>query len=177
MLARDVFVAADTIRLHMGANRSLVGNISSSLVLFGKFATSWSGISNVKLGPHRQDAAVTDYVDLATFSANLWSHTAVRLFQIKSAEDQRGIQAFGMRFGSVGLATSVNEITTSLVKRFSDFRGASRGSVSSAGSIYSGMDEIPETVRLSKRDSVSSLHSLNTLNRARTHTPRNSMSN
>ncbi|OBA22117.1 hypothetical protein METBIDRAFT_15406, partial [Metschnikowia bicuspidata var. bicuspidata NRRL YB-4993] len=175
MHARDVFCGVETIKSYMGASRSLASNISSSLAMFGKFASSWSGMSNSKPLPDRQDAAVTDYVEANYCAVNVWADTAVRLFKSK-ADDEKVIQAFGMKFGSVGLATSVNEITSSLVKRFSDFRGGHRASVSSAGSVYSGVEEIQEAARLTKRDSVSSLHSLNTLNRARSHTPRNSMS-
>ncbi|KAM9926524.1 hypothetical protein OXX59_003162 [Metschnikowia pulcherrima] len=177
MLARDIFSGTESVRIFMGANRSLVGNISSSLAMFGKLATSWSGISGTKPVPARQDAAITEYVDANTSLTNVWAHTSVKLFRMRKPDEDRGLQAFGMRFGSVGSATSVNDITNSLVKRFSDFRGNNRSSVSSAGSGYHNIDEIPEGARLSKRNSVSSLHSLNTLNRARSNTPRNSMSN
>ncbi|GEQ69814.1 hypothetical protein JCM33374_g3489 [Metschnikowia sp. JCM 33374] len=177
MLSRDIYGGAETVKMFMGANKSLVSNISSSLAMFGKFATSWSGMNSSKPVPERQDAAITDYLDINFSSLNVWATTSVKLFKIKRPGDDRVIQAFGMRFGSVGSASSVNDITNSLVKRFSDFRTSHRSSISSAGSVYSGMDDIPEGARLTKRDSVSSLHSLNTLNRARSNTPRNSMSN
>lgn len=173
MLGYDVFWGAETIRQYMGVNKSLVSNISSSLAMFGKFASGWSNAP--KPNSTRQDAAIIEYLELNFSPLNVWTSTSVRLFQYKRNDDDKGIQAFGMRFGLVGLASSVNDITNSLVKRFSDFRGSHRASISSAGSVYS--DTIPECARLAKRDSVSSLHSLNTLNRARSNTPRNSMSN
>lgn len=168
MLYWDIYNGKSILRSFVSADKTLMGNISSHLAMFSKIASSWLS----RPSPDTKDDATIAYVEAALLQVNIWLGTTTKLFKTRQSSD-RG-NAFGIRFGSVGLTPSVNDITTLLAKRFSEFR-STRSSVSSTAS--APIEELPERVKLIKRDSVSSLHSLNTLNRARSCTPRNSMSN
>lgn len=165
------YKAADNIKLFVGTNNTLMKNISSSIALLGKIASSWSGLSwnNAKDDP--QEEELTRFVESNTSGINPWAHTNVRLFKVDD-ENDRVYNPFGLKYGS-NSNNSVSDLTNSLVKKLGDFRNSSRGSVVSISSIPQEDSERP---KLHTRNSVSSLHSLNTLNRTRSNTPRNSIS-
>lgn len=162
VVAWDVYVGADTIRSYVAGDKTIFGNISSSLALFSKFASGWTGF-----GAGGGADAASAQEDTVAFSTNVWAGTNIRLFSAKAQEKR----LFGLRIGSAGSAGSVNELTSSFARKFR------LGSRSSSSSTVSTIEEMQDLSKLGKRDSVSSLHSLNTLNRARSYTPRSSISN
>jgi len=170
----DIYNSTETVRKFVKTSKTLMNNISSSIAVLSKFASNWSGLGTPAPNSH-QDQITIDYVERGSCWLNLWESSNVRLFKIKANDNDKFFNAFGLKFGNatpnIGGA---NDITHSLARRFSDFR--SRSIVSSTTSIPQTIDELPDGPRLSKRNSVSSLHSLNTLNRSRSNTPRNSFS-
>lgn len=173
----DIYNTQENIKAHVGSNTSLMNSISSSIAVFSKFASSWSGLGSRHLDNTSELGFITDHVDRALTTHNVWSHTNVRLFKINLNDGDKFFNALGLKFGQSALSNNnVNDITHSLARRFSDFRMNSRSSVISQSSFHLALDELQERPRLSNRNSVSSLHSLNTLNRSRSNTPRNSVS-
>lgn len=169
----DIYNVTDTVKKFVRTNMTFMTNISSSIAVFSKFASNWSGLGNSSLNMP-QDQIVIDYVERGSCWLNLWESTNVKLFKIKANDNDKFFNAFGLKFGNTASNSgSVNDITHSLARRFSDFRTRANGSTTS---VPQTIDELFEGARLSKRNSVSSLHSLNTLNRTRSNTPRNSIS-
>lgn len=163
----NVYNAQDNVKQFVRSNNTLMKNISSSIAVFSKFASSWSGF----VGNSGSDAEnVTHQVETSLNFTNVWAATNVKLLKAKGSEGDRFFNPFNLKFGN-SVLTAGNDIANSLVRRFSDFRTSSRSSIISANL---NIDEDPP--RLSKRNSVTSLHSLNTLNRTRSNTPRNSIS-
>lgn len=172
----DVYSGLDTIQNFVKTSKTLINNISSSIAVLSKFASSWSGLGGGSAPTDPEDQIAVDYVTRGLSMINLWEQTNVKLFKIKSNDNDKFFNAFGLKFGSAHAPNGgVNDITNSLARRFSDFRMNSRSSISTASSVPPTIDEM-ELPRLCKRNSVSSLHSLNTLNRSRSNTPRNSFS-
>lgn len=165
------YKAADNIKLFVGTNNTLMKNISSSIALLGKIASSWSGLSwnNAREDPKEEE--LTRFVEINTNGINPWAHTNVKLFKVDDDAD-KVYNPFGLKY-STGSNNSVGDLTNSLVKKLGDFRNSSRGSIVSISSVP---HEDLDRPKLHTRNSVSSLHSLNTLNRTRSNTPRNSIS-
>lgn len=175
----DIYNAQETIKSFVGTNRSLMNSISSSIAVFSKFASSWSSLGAKNLDEASEMAFTTEHVERGLTSQNIWSSTNVKLFKKNGGDNDKFFNAFGLKFNNSAPSNSGsgNDIANSLVRRLSDFRMNSRSSiVSLTGSFHANIDEQPERPRLAKRNSVSSLHSLNTLNRTRSNTPRNSFS-
>lgn len=176
LLYWELFTESEAIKQFIGSNNNFMKNISSSLAVFGRFATSWSGYgtsaAEAKSTPEDLEKS---YVENSLTSVNIWKGTNTKLFKARNETDKL-LYALGAKLGSNIANAGVNDITNSLVRRFSDFRTGSRGSVTSTGSIYPSLEDVSETAKVTKRNSVSSLHTLNTLNRSRSHTPRNSFS-
>lgn len=170
----DIYNDTETIKRFVRANMTLMNNISSSIAVLSKFASNWSGLGSS--APNvQQDQIVIDYVERGSCWVNLWEATSVKLFRIKANDNDKFFNALGLKFGSTAPNNgSVNEITNSLARRFSDFR--IRTNLPPTAHPQT-IEELFDGARLSKRNSVSSLHSLNTLNRTRSNTPRNSISN
>lgn len=165
------FRAPDNIKLFIGTNNTLMKNISSSIALLGKIASSWSGLSWNSNQEDPKEEELTRFVEANLSTINPWAHTNVKLFKVDE-ENDKAYNPFGLKYNSSS-NTSVSDLTNSLVKKLGDFRNGSRGSIVSISSIP---QEDPERPKLNTRNSVSSLHSLNTLNRTRSNTPRNSIS-
>lgn len=163
----------ESIRKYVRNNTSLMANITSSIAVLSRFASTWSGIGgNAPAKP--QDQIIIDYVERGLCTVNIWEGTNVKLFKIKPNENDKIFNAFGLKFGNANSGNGgINEITNSLARRFSDFRTNSRSNTT-VNSVYLTPEDAES--RPSKRNSVSSLHSLNALNRTRSNTPRNSFS-
>lgn len=173
----DIYSGTETIKKFVRTNKSLINSISSSIAVLSKFASSWSGLGGGSATAGPEDQITIDYVERGLCSLNLWEATNVKLFNIKPNDNDMFFNSFGLKFGSASPNPGgVNDITNSLARRFSDFRMSSRTSVSAASTHHLTIEEQADGARLLKRDSVSSLHSLNTLNRTRSNTPRNSLS-
>lgn len=175
----NIYNAQENIKAFVGTNSSLMNSISSSIAVFSKFATSWSNLGAKNLVEADELAFNTKHIEQALTSQNLWSSTNVKLFKRNGSDGDKFFNTFGLKFNNSvpGNTINGNDIANSLVRRLSDFRINSRSSiVSLTASFHTSIDEQPERPRMSKRNSVSSLHSLNTLNRTRSNTPRNSFS-
>lgn len=171
VLYEEVLNSTENMQAFMGSESSFMKGVSSSLAVFSKFASSWTGLGGATATDVPEDAT-KEYVVQGLSLVNVWKGTNLKLFRSKLENDKLG-NAFGLKFGS---NAGVGDLTNSLVRRFSDFRTNSRASVGSINSVPSTLEDVPEGLRLSKRNSVSSLHTLNTLNRSRSNTPRNSIS-
>lgn len=166
----NVFNAPENVKLFVGTNKTLMKNISSSIAVLSKFASSWSGLTSATSnGAETQE--VIDFVEKCLNSTNVWVPTNVKLFKVKGGDNDKFFNPFNLKFGN-SVLNAGGDIANSLARRFSDFRMNSRSSISSVNLFGDDIDP----PRLSKRNSVSSLHSLNTLNRSRSNTPRNSIS-
>lgn len=169
----SIFNSHEHVKSVLSANNTIMKNISSSIMLFGKIASSWSGITNSLPGKEQGQNAVL-YVETNFNRNSPWTLTNPRLFLTGPEEDDGFINPFISKLGQGGQNIAMADLTNSLARRFSDFRLGSRSLLSSGASGQHNDDH--ERLKLTKRNSVSSLHSLNTLNRTRSNTPRNSMS-
>lgn len=165
-LYSDLYFAPDKFKSAFGLNKSLVSDISSSLASFGRLASSWSGLGGGGQPESNENIELNEYLASVINSSNIWASTAVKLFNTQTETDKG---YFGLKFPS----QSQPEPAGSLNRRISDFRSSSRASVTTIGSL-THQDDFDN--KLHKRNSVTSLHSLNTLNRTRSNTPRNSIS-
>lgn len=179
ILYENIYNAQENIKTFLGTNSSLINSISSSIAVFSKFASSWSNLGAKSLTEDDEMSFSIKHIEHALTSQNVWSPTNVKLFKRNANDGDKFFNTFGLKFNnSVPNSNgNGNDLTHSLVRRLSDFRMNSRSSIVSLNaSFHTIMDEQPERPRLAKRNSVSSLHSLNTLNRTRSNTPRNSFS-
>lgn len=184
LIQGDCYNSETNVRLHLGRTGKLSKSIVASLTTFGRFASGISGFARQSLPA--SETHVLTHVAAALTTTNQWADTHITSFQI---EQSRAAGLFGSLAAKVGLGASPQTIPASpgphdmpptLVRRISDLRlsNSNRNSVSPAPSGWSTPQEEqePQFPRLTPRNSVSSLHSLNTLNRTRSNTPRNSIS-
>lgn len=165
MIYLDIFKDVDLVRASMKKSNSVLGYISSSLSFFGKFTNSW--IVSTPQIYQDWDQQLVELAKQTNSSPCLWRETLTKLFE---TQDSPGVfSSIGHRIGDT-LASAVN-FTNTLVRRLSGMRGNSRTSIASSGT---NMEEIPERIKPVKRPSSNSIHSLNSLNRVRSYTPRNS---
>lgn len=155
MIYWDIFSCCDLVGSSVKQGNSLMNNISTSITYLSRFASSW--VTNPAQPTNAGDTFVIEYVTRSLPRHNPWSTTQTKLFEAYAGADT--FSPFGLKFTD-NLPVSVNN----LVRRLSGLRSHSRASVTSVGS---GLDEIPESATLKKRFSVSSIHSFNSLNRAR----------
>ena len=142
-----------------------------------------------------------EWVNNSLTNVNCWSDTNIKLFKVENTENNSFFASLNSRLNGYGQNNgtlpgkrpysqaipstpgSLNDLT----RRFSDFRFNSSPNVRSVGAspLPSGLSTPIEEQemyfqRRPYRNSVTSLHSLNTLNRSRSNTrsntPRNSMS-
>lgn len=171
IIDENSYKSTENLKLFIGTNSTLMKNISSSIALLGKIASSWSGFgwNNNLVDP--KDEELIAYVEENMSCYNPWGESQVRIFKTGDESD-RVYNPFGLKY-TTPTNTSVTDLTNTLVKRLGDFRLGSRSSIISISSVPQEESERPN---LLPRNSVTSLHSLNTLNRTRSNTPRNSIS-
>lgn len=167
MLYWDIFSCSDLVKTSMKQGTSIISNLSSSISYLSRFASSWvNGSSQLS---NDGDTKLMEYVKRGLPRNNSWAITQTKLFDIELGSGS--FSPFGIKLNT--LAAAVNNLTNTLVRRLSGFRTTNRSSVTS---LNGGLDEIPERAKPVKRPSAGSIHSLNSLNRARSYTPRNSFS-
>ncbi|KAM3122098.1 hypothetical protein CJJ07_003230 [Candidozyma auris] len=171
IIQNNGFRSTDNIKLFIGTNSTLMKNISSSIASIGKIATSWSGSLWSNNQDNSAEQELIQFVDSNSNSTNPFASTAIKLFRVDDEED-KSFNPFGIKFNSHSNG-GVADLTQSLSRKLGDFRNGSRGSIVSITSVS---QEDTDRPKLHPRNSVSSLHSLNTLNRTRSNTPRNSIS-
>lgn len=180
-------------------NYKIVKNITSKLTL------NWTNFlkldnTNGNDSATNMDEAL-EWVNNSLTNVNCWSDTNIKLFKVENTENNSFFASLNSRLNGYGQNNgtlpgkrpysqaipstpgSLNDLT----RRFSDFRFNSSPNVRSVGAspLPSGLSTPIEEQemyfqRRPYRNSVTSLHSLNTLNRSRSNTrsntPRNSMS-
>lgn len=141
----------------VASKNKLIKNITS-FMSFGMFSDSNSNLENPE---------TISEIEKTISSTNVWNGTAIKLFKI---ENNTGF------FDSLNHKL-VNESRLSLSRRLSDLRFGKQ-SPQMSPNLNSGLSTPKEDQELyfPRKNSVTSLHSLNTLNRSRTATPRNSIS-
>ena len=185
LIQSECYNSEEYVRNYLGKFSKLTKSIALSLTSIGRFASGLSGFSKPVLQPSDSEA-VNFHVTDALTTTNQWARTDISSFQV---EQPQATGLFGAIAAKVGFASSpqaipgspgTNDMSHTLVRRISDLRlsNSSRTSISSIASGLSTPQEEQDPVfpRSQSRNSVSSLHSLNTLNRSRSNTPRNSIS-
>ncbi|KAG2732000.1 hypothetical protein G9P44_004417 [Scheffersomyces stipitis] len=183
LLGGAVYNSVDSVKTYTGNNNKIMKNITTSIASVSKLTSSWTGFMKHSTTAYsaNDSAEVAEWVKSSLTAVNQWNHTDVKLFKIETSSG-----SFFGKLGSVneavpGTPGGVNDMANSIVRRLSDFRlnNSSRGSISS---VHSGLTTPVEEQeqyfpKFSARNSITSLHSLNAINRSRSATPRNSMSN
>ncbi|KAK6456160.1 protein putatively [Scheffersomyces xylosifermentans] len=188
LLYGAMYNSVDAVRAYSGNSNKIMKNITTSIASVSKLTSSWTGFMKTNAGSSAilaNDAPeVHEWVRASLTVVNQWNHTAVKLFRIQNSNSDGILGAFN-KLGGVNQAVpstpgGVNDMASHLVRRLSDFR-LNNTSRASMGSIPSGLttpveEQEPSFGKFQSRNSVTSLHSLNTLNRSRSNTPRNSIS-
>lgn len=189
LLFGNIYNAGSNVKVFTGNRSKIMKNFSSTLVSFSKFTSSWTGLSKYQgTGPTLNESdEVLNWVLSALTSINPWAYTSIKLFKIAPVVNESFFGSISKVSNSIQASPStpsgINDIPGTLARKFSDFRirnnsASSISSLQSASSILNTPKDEQEAHfgRYVARNSVSSLHSLNTLNRSRTNTPRNSVS-
>lgn len=158
LLYGNVYSAADRVRAHSSSNK-LMKNILSGIASFSKLTSGWA----FKSDAYAELPETAIYVNRALSNINPYAQTNVKLFKI----DASG--GFFRTFAPGGV-----DMALLLVRRLSDFRVSNSGRQSLPGTPVEEQGEF--FGKYTPRNSVTLLHSLNTLNRTRSNTPRNLIS-
>lgn len=189
LLLCNVYNALDSVRNYTGNNNRLMKNLQTSFISFSKFTASFSNLyrqnGRTDIDPVDLSKALL-WVNMSLTTVNHWSDTNIKLFKVTNSQNDSLLDILNSRMGKnnnqavPGTPSGVNDMANILTRKISDF-GMRNGSVSSFSSLQSSGsfldDHDPGIYSHRPRASTTSLHSLNTMNRSRTVTPRNSLSN
>ena len=180
ILYNEVYHAIDSCNFFTGNNNKIMKNINDSVATVSKFTSTWKNFlqsSNDNDTPMEIPTEVLKWVGKSLLSHNIWADTTISLFKIEFVYND-GFFNFSKKAQAVPTTPVMHsERSPSLSRRVSDIRSnnVSRGS---HVSLNSGLvfGEERDGIQRRPTGSVTSLHSLNTLNRTRSNTPRNSIS-
>lgn len=190
LLFGNVYNAGDNVKAFTGNKNKIMKNFSSTLVSFSKLTSGWAGLNKQLPGTgtiSNESDVVSTWVESALTNINPWAYTSIKLFKIEPAVNEGFFGSANAKVANNVMAApstpnGVNDMASTLARKFSDFRirnnsSSSISSMQSANSILNTPIDEQEACfgKYIPRNSVSSLHSLNTLNRSRTNTPRNSV--
>lgn len=189
LLNGRIFNAVENVNAHVNGAGNIMSNLSSSLASFSKFTSGWSNLTKTttttKVDTGNDSPEVLAWVMNNLTNVNNWSHTDIKLFKIEFSNRESFFPIDTTGFGistnqsAPGTPRGMNDMANSLVRRFSDFRlnNSARTPTLGSANTFTQIDENePNMGKYGKRNSVTSLHSLNALNRSRTNTPRSSIS-
>ncbi|CUM47121.1 uncharacterized protein AC631_03506 [Debaryomyces fabryi] len=190
LLFGNIYNAGENVKLFTGNRNKIMKNFSSTLVSFSKFTSGWTGLNKQAPGTgsvSNESDVVSNWVESALTNTNPWAYTSIKLFKIEPIANEgffgsANTKAVNSIMASPGTPAGVNDMANTLARKFSDFRirnnsSSSISSMHSTNSIINTPIDEQEAYfgKYVPRNSVTSLHSLNTLNRSRTNTPRNSV--
>ncbi|EDK43175.1 hypothetical protein LELG_01353 [Lodderomyces elongisporus NRRL YB-4239] len=160
LLFERIYNANNNVRLYLGfTSNQLVQNLSKSIASMSKF-TSWNFLKE-KAG----DEETEQWVNAALTTINIWESTEIKLFKVETS------LSFFANFNLLGSNSPKNNDMT---RRFNELRMSSGGlsNISPASSALNTPVEEKEGFFASRagRNSVTSLQSINSMNRSRSHT-------
>ncbi len=186
MLYASMYKASDTVKAHARTDNKLIKNIASSLASITKLTQTW-GLAAPQ--EHESNDNI-EHAARALSTSGPWTGTHVTLFQIPLTQ-QGFFSALNAKFKLNVTAgnphdesNGANPIATprtandNLTRRMSQYRlsNPSVNSLSSAHSVANGTPIEEHEEYFAKRNSASSLHSVNLINRSHAGTPRTSIS-
>ncbi|EGV65771.1 hypothetical protein CANTEDRAFT_118420 [Yamadazyma tenuis ATCC 10573] len=174
LLFSDIYNGIDSVEHATGGNYKIVKNLASTVLSFGKFFQGGDTTMNAIV----ETPETVAEVEKSITKVNHWSQTNIRLFKIKTEASLFDI--FNSKLGVIPNqsmpGTPSLDRPSNLSRRLSDLRLQQIRSATPVSGMNTPTQE-PEAYFPTRGNSVSSFHSLNTLNRSRTNTPRNSISN
>lgn len=176
LLFSDIYYSVDHYNAYSGINNRLMRNLSETVTSVSKFASSWTSfLQSSSANSGEASPQTIDWVGKSNSKCNEYAETTVKLFKLKTSNNDSFFNFNRLTTGGPGTPTMHSDRPPPLSRRVSDIRinNTHRGSVTS---VISNHEEKEQLGRNSYRNSVTSLHSLNTLNRTRSNTPRNSIS-
>lgn len=178
LLYSEIYNASSVVKTYVGNNNGLMKNFSASLATVSKITSSWTTFLKQEQPGNQADESTRQCIENALTEVNTWQGTDIKLFDVSSSAKDGFFSNFNRFNGSTSQAVpntpgSLND----MMRRFSDFN-VNGVSNSPTSSVLSTPVEEQESYfsRRPARNSVTSLHSLNKLNRIRSNTPRNSFS-
>lgn len=174
LLFTDIYYSIDQYNNYSGNNNRMMKNLSDSLASVSKFTSSWTNSFLPQLSS-KADAfqpQTIEWVGNTLTKSNIYLDTDIKLFKIDIINKEGFFSLSRIAQITPGTPTMHSERPPSLTRRVSDLRLQTASRVNQSSNI----DDQDNLSRNAKRNSITSLHSLNTLNRTRSNTPRNSIS-
>lgn len=182
LLYGDIYNTVDNINALVGARNKILKNITSSVMSIGKFFNGEGGNNERSVISSLETPAIIEEIGKSISTINHWHQTNIKLFRIE-VESTGFFDVLNSKLvntqNQATPKTPSMERPNTLTRRLSDLRinqprGGSVSSIPNSG--LSTPKEESESY-FPRVGSVSSLQSLNAINRSRSNTPRNSFSN
>lgn len=173
LLYHRIYKTNERVRAHVSIhNNRVINNISASV---GKFASGWTSLLKTTIiEPLRQEVEESEWVKNSLTIVNHWENTKIKLLKFDVQSTESFFTSSMNRLGSAMMSGqsapgSVHDMTTTLIRKFSDFkvRNNSSPQLSINPTSQPTGDDQSYPVRPRIRNSVTSLYSLNNLNRTR----------
>lgn len=177
LLLSDIYHSLHHYSVYSGNNNRLMRNLSESMASVSKFTSSWTNFLQLPVTTSSEASSQTiEWVAKSISKCNVYADTAIRLFKVEATNSESFFNFNRLTSVTASSPGAHGDIPPQLARRVSEIRlqNASRGPTSISSN---GYDDQEHVGRNTYRNSVTSLHSLNTLNRTRSNTPRNSISN
>lgn len=175
LLFSDIYNSIDKADSATGGKNKIMKNLTSSVMSFGRlFQANTDSLTSMIETPD-----MVAYIASSTTKVNHWSQTCIRLFKIK-AQSNGFLDVLNSKLTTVqnqAVPSTPSFQGQDLSRRLSGLR-LNQVRNSSVGSGFNSPKEEPEAYfpKVTRGNSVSSFQSLNTMNRSRSNTPRNSIS-
>lgn len=171
----DIYNSLEIVENATGGKNKIMQNIKSSVMSLGRFFQPEDEDFNKVV----ETPLAINEVEKSTTKVNHWAHTSIKMFKIKTGSsflDVINSKIIGMQAQTQG---TTPDRPASLSRRLSDLRLQQVRSSTPVSGLNTPKEEVEATFlpRATRHNSISSFQSLNSINRSRTNTPRNSISN
>lgn len=170
----NIYNTNHNVKTYINQNQNIMNSLSTGLASLGK----WTGLVKQKV---TNDYVPLEWTRKSLTTINHWFGTDIKLFKVNESLNDGIFGAISKLTNMAGSNINGGESPT-LFRKYNETRPINQrnGSFSSIGSFsQSGVttptEDLETRLVRQQRNSLTSLHSLNTLNRSRTNTPRNSM--
>ncbi|KAI5961246.1 uncharacterized protein KGF55_004171 [Candida pseudojiufengensis] len=173
LLYGKIYNTTTEVKVYIGNNNKFIKNFSNSIATVSKITSSWTSFLKQDTQPVT-DEKTAEWIKNSITNFNPWQGTDIKLFELQNESNDSFFANLNKISGNShyavpGTPGSIND----MMKKFNELKVNGKTSPPSTPT----EDQDSYFGKRSGRNSVTSLHSLNTLNRIRSHnTPRNSIS-
>ncbi|KAG7195730.1 uncharacterized protein KQ657_002113 [Scheffersomyces spartinae] len=157
----NIYNTNHNVKTYISQNQNIMNSLSTGLASLGK----WTGLVKQKV---TNEYVPLEWTRKSLTTINHWFGTEIKLFKVNEALNDGIFGAISSKLTNITGGVNGNGDSPTLFRKLNESRQRN-------GSHPTIIEDTDTRLGRQQRNSLTSLHSLNTLNRSRASTPRNSM--